>query len=60
MNFGLPQASVVGPGMFSYYTCQLGIIQKHNLKYHIYADDTHLLLNSILVYLETVSLHFLN
>ena len=40
MTFGLPQGSVVGPSMFSYYTYLLGkIIQKYNLKYHIYADD---------------------
>ena len=39
MNFGLPQRSVVGPGMFSYYTYPLGkIIQKHNLKYHIHRE----------------------
>ena len=29
--------------MFTYYTYPLGkIIQSHNLKYHIYADDTHI------------------
>ena len=43
MEFGLPQGSVVGPGMFSYYTYPLGkIIQKHKLTYHIYADDTQI------------------
>ena len=43
MEFSLPQGSFVGPGMFSYYTYPLGkIIQKHNLKYHIYADNTQI------------------
>ena len=43
MDFGLLQGSVVDPRMFSYYTYPLGnIIQNHNQKYHIYADDTQI------------------
>ncbi len=39
----MPQGSVVGPGMFTYYTIQLGkMIEKHHLNYHIYADDTQI------------------
>ena len=61
MGFGLPQESVVGPGMFSNYTYPLGkIIQKHNLKYHIYTDYYYYMLHLILAYLETASLHFSN
>ena len=36
LKFGVPQGSVVGPGMFTYYTYPLGkIIQSHNIKYRI-------------------------
>ena len=43
MDVGLPQGSVAGPGMFSYHTYPTGkIIQKHDLKYHMHADDTQI------------------
>ena len=59
MDFGLPQGSVVGPGMFSYFTYLLGKIIQNITSDSTYMEMIHnFILNSILPYLETASLHF--
>ena len=43
IEWGIPQGSVLSPLQYLLYTDRIGdIIKKHNLWYHLYADDTQL------------------
>ena len=48
LNFDVPQGSVIGPRSFTMYMASVGdILRKHDIKFHMYADDIQVFLDFV-------------